>query len=81
MASYKGYTTGDWHNPCAECHPQYIADYRHAEERQVARALVTLASGPGPDEHAAIQGLMTLASGPGPEEYAAVQGLMMLAYD
>ena len=68
VASYKGHATGDWHNPCTECHPQYIADYRYVEEQQVMKALVTLASGPGPDEHAAMRGLMTLASGPGPED-------------
>jgi len=32
LASYTGYRTGDWQNPCECCHPQYIADYRRDEE-------------------------------------------------
>jgi len=36
LASYKGYMTGDWHNPCELCDSGYIADYRYVEEQQVA---------------------------------------------
>jgi len=36
LASYRGSTTGDWHNPCELCDSEYIADYRYAEEQRVA---------------------------------------------
>jgi hypothetical protein len=38
LASYTGYMTGDWQNPCECCHPQYIADYRRDEEDKASAA-------------------------------------------
>jgi len=37
--SYTGYMTADWINPCASCHPQYIADYRYVEEERTREAI------------------------------------------
>jgi hypothetical protein len=61
-ASYKGCMTADWDCPCTECHPQYIKEYRYAEEQQAAAALVTMASEPGPEEQQAAAALVVMAS-------------------